>query len=168
MRKMFWFTAFLLGVALLALCGAAWGDSIENLSGTKHAPGTVYIYSFQVDEFTGLLNPDGSTYIEDILNGSVLTRAASFGCKPCTTTYVNDIFQFLPTESVILAQFGNWDLIGSASGVALRDPVATPEPMTLVLLFAGALWLWALALKPREKPQARAYLGHHAFRKGAQ
>ena len=158
----------LLAVLLLAPVMAR-ADSVTNLAGTKHAPGTVYSYSFEVDEFTGLLNPDGSTYIEDILNGSVLTRAASFGCKPCTTTYVNDIFEFLPTESVILAQFGNWDLIGSASGVALRDPVATPEPMTLVLLFAGALWLWALACKPRQlRRKPRVYLGHHAFRKGAQ
>jgi len=153
----------------LALGIQAKADSITNLAGKVHEPPTTFIYLFQVQEFTTLTNPDGSRFVLDILNGSVITQDGSVGCHPCTTTYINDIFEFLPTESVVLASFGNWNLIGSASGVTLVDPpvatpVATPEPMTLVLIVTGALWAWALSLKTRDA-QSREYPWNHPQRK---
>ena len=81
------------------------------------------------------------TFYLDVLNGSVLTKAPSQGCKPCTTTYTNDFAEFMPSETVILASFGfnpEWDLIGSASGIQLVDPPsAVPEPSVWALLLVG-------------------------------
>lgn len=154
-------------IAALLLAPVARADQVFNLSGIIHQPGESFTYQFTVDEFAPLVNPDGSLFVFDVLNGSVLLHEPSIGCKPCATIYVNDFYEFLTTETVTLANFGNWNLVASLDSVRLVDPVATPEPMTIVLLFVAGLYLWALSLKPRKLATPSDYTANHAYRKGA-
>ena len=126
-----------LAIALL-FAAPAWADSITDISGSMKAKGQFLTYTFNVQQF---VEP---TFIADVLNGQVVLKYGAIGCHPCTSTYINDIAEFLPGESVILAEFGfngiTWDLVGTASGVALVDPPsssAVPEPGMLTLLLAG-------------------------------
>jgi len=48
------------------------------------------------------------------------------------------------------------------SALYFGDPVSTPEPMTDVLLFCGALYFLALGTR---RGTSREYLGNHPFRK---
>ena len=151
----------------LALCASAHADTVT-LEGMKHSPGEVFFYDYTIQRF---VEP---TFNLDVLNGSVITRAGALGCAPCTSTIQNNEYLFSAGETIILDSFGHWELIDSPAGVQLIDPVATPEPLTLVLLFFGALWLWAIMVaetrdtherREREYVQRRDYLQHHSFRK---
>ncbi len=150
-------------LALLLCAGTARADSITNLAGKIHQGSETFTYQFVVDEYTG------SLFDTEVLNGSVLTQYGAIGCHPCSVFYVNDIYEFLPTESIVLASFGNWNLVGSASGAVLVDPpTATPEPMTLVLLFTGALWLLAIGIaetRDTYERRQRDYPYNHIYRK---
>ena len=130
-------------VAALCFAAPAWADSITQLSGKLHDPGQVITYSFTVQTILT------DSFVEDILNGQVVIRGSG---RPSTITYTDDFFLFGLGESAVLAEFGRtttWDLIGTASGVALVDPpgasAAVPEPGILALVVVGLL-----ALKKRK------------------
>lgn len=144
----------------LALCASAHADTVT-LEGMKHLPGEVFFYDYTIERF---VEP---TFNLDLLSGSVILRAGSLGCTPCTSTIQNNEYLFSAGETIILDSFGNWDLIDSPAGIQLIDPVSTPEPMTIVLVVVGALYCWALSLKPRKtEPKLRdSAVTHHSFRK---
>jgi hypothetical protein len=135
----------LLVLFVCAVPALARADTFD-LSGVKHDPGVTFTYSFSVQQ---VVEP---SFILDILNGFVLTHQPAFGCKPCTTTYTNDFFEFGPSDTITLASFGNWNLLGSVSGVKLVDPpAATPEGSTqLYLLVAIGLGLLGMLARTQK------------------
>jgi hypothetical protein len=141
-------------LAGLLIAGMAKADSVTDLSGVLKSPGQIINYSFEVDTFN-LIGP-GGPFIEDLVVFGFVTVKGSG--HPQKQIYLNDTFLFVPGESVILATFGRdpvWQLIGSADGIVLRDPiipfsnqVTVPEPKVPLLMLVGLL---AIVLLQRHK-----------------
>jgi hypothetical protein len=146
----------MLGLLLfIAPCASA--DSVDVLTGTNHAHGYTYDYSFTVNttlfSFTDAVTGALDTAVAATLNGTFLTYNKHVGCNPCTTTFINDAWEYFPWETMVMWEWGpvinkqtgqqKWELITAASGAYIVDPpepsalVATPESSSLVLLGCG-------------------------------
>jgi hypothetical protein len=143
---------------LLLIAPCAFADSVDVLNGTNHAHGYTYQYDFTVDtttfSFINVITGLPDTGIAAILNGTFLTINKHVGCDPCSTIFINDIYEHTPYETQVMWEWGpivnpvtgqqKWELISGlgTSGAYIVDPaetesVATPEPSSLVLLGCG-------------------------------
>jgi len=144
---------------LLFIAPCAIADSVDVLTGTNHAHGYTYDYSFTVDTtfftFTDAVTGALDTAVAATLNGTSLTYNKHVGCDPCTATFINDVWEYFPWETAVMWEWGpvvnpqtgqqKWELITSASGPYILDPgpsaAAVPEPSSLFLLACGATFL---------------------------
>jgi len=143
---------------LLLIAPCAFADSVDVLTGTNHAHGYTYQYDFTVDtttfSFINVITGLPDIGIAAILNGTLLTINKHVGCTPCTTTFIDDVYEHTPYETQIMWEWGpvvnpvtgaqKWELISSASGAYILDPgasAAVPEPSSLLLLACGVTFL---------------------------
>jgi hypothetical protein len=133
----------------LILASPAFADTFI---GTVDSGGYVYDYDLVTQT---LLETSPFTYVATSLNGTILQFGT--GCVPeCTTTFINDWYLMLPTETLGMWQLGvtysrpDWELVATASGAVITYPAAVAEPSSLMLLLSGAL---ALDLARRKNRQ---------------
>ena len=149
---------------LLFIAPCAFADSVNVLTGTNHAHGYTYDYSFTVDttlfSFTDAVTGALDTAVAATLNGTFLAYNRHVGCNPCTATFTNDVWEYFPWETMVMWEWGpvvnpqtgqqKWELTTSAAGAYILDPsrhqsaalkpsslVTTPEPSSLILLGCG-------------------------------